>query len=344
MRQVTLADVHLRLKGLKNEQTDSHFFIEGAQQLINSKKSADIIRFIEGISKSNQTIPFYTYTELFESIIENGSENDIYKAGRYITENIIHKVRDSKNTQSLIKRRLTRLQNKIKNGISKSLQNASNKFKSKTNMGLKREQVAIEAYEAMLEKSIIMHHCDRVIENYNRISKRFNLDSLFIENTRYNGVGDTVIELCNRIDTYNMPNAVKFNTIIETAWYGFESNAIEYNKSEILEAAVDYFAFKQDGLAACKEILESTLFFDKNDDMPNIEILTEDEPEENNSENIEESVMLWNSTKTISNSIIKESSFEELFKKFKEEELPKDDKPERKLKSLENYSNFLMLC
>ena len=334
MRHITITDVHIRLRGLQNIQQESQFFTESAYSIINSKNPADVFRFIEGVAKSDNAMPFYTYIELLESLIETGNVGDINKVGTFIIENIIHKIRDSKSTQSLIKRRLTRMQNKIKNGISKSLKNASEKFKSKSNRGLKREQAVVEIYETMLEKSIIMHHCDRVIENYNRISKRFNLDSLFVENTRYNGVKDTVVELCNRIDTYDMPNNVKFNTIIETAWYGFESNYIDYKKSEILESAVDYFYFKEDGISVCKEILDSTLFFDKNEDMGNIDIITEEEPEQKTSENIDESIMLYSSTNINNIKTINESSFEELFNKFKQEELSKTDKPENKLKEL----------
>ena len=33
----------------------------------------------------------------------------------------------------------------------------------------------------------------------NRISKRFNLEKLFENNTKFNGVEDTVVELCNRV-------------------------------------------------------------------------------------------------------------------------------------------------
>ena len=132
-----------------------------------------------------------------------------------------------------------------------------------------------------------------------------------------------------------MPTFINFNTVIETAWYGFESNSIPYTKSEILEAAVDYFLFKPDGLESCRQILESTLFYDKDEDMGSIDIFTEEEPEEVVSESIGDSIINAYANRTII-PVNENTSFEELFNKFKKEELPKTDKPEDKIKSLIN--------
>lgn len=356
MRQITFTDVRTRLRGLQEQPISNRIYTDRAFQLLQSKKPHEIIRFTESVSKSNYDIPFYMYIQLFEAVAENGNKSDIEKMSVIITEEIVHKVRDAKQASTTLKARISRAQNKISNSINKATANLYNNFTKAINKGVQKitptysqpskdnSQTVSECYQGMLEKLHIMNSCDRVIENYNKISKRFNLDSLFIENSRCNGIGDTVVELCNLIDTYNMPSSVKFNTVIEIAWYGFTSNAIEFSKSEILESAVDYFLFKPDGLNACTTILESTLFYDKNNDIPsNIDILMEDEPEEEEAtENIEESVMLWNSTKNTDyfnrgkKKVLSESNFEDLFNKFKQEELPNEDKPETKLRGLIN--------
>ena len=344
MRQITIGDIHLRVHGLRsiNPSNNSRIFIESAQGIVNNKRVKDIKRFIESSIKSNNDIPFYVYTELFDTVIKYGSIAEIRNIGNYIVENAIPKVRDSKMTNSLLKGRLTRLQHKLTSPVIDSISDAINKLQSNiaptstpTTDNSERDTVATEAYNKMIEKCTIIAHCDRVLENYNKVSKRFNLDKLFIENTRINGVGDSVVELCNMIDTYNMPSTIKFNTVIETAWYGFESNSIQYNKSEILEAAVDYFLFKPDGLDSCRQILEATLFYDKNEDMKNIDIFTEEEPEEN-TENVSESIMKAFSNVEEINNVAESSDFNELFEKFKKEELPKTDKPESKLNTLIN--------
>lgn len=347
MRQITIADINERLRGLRNinPSSNSRILIESAQSIINNKRVRDIKRFIESSVRMDTEVPFYVYAELFDMIAMYGTCTEICNIGNYIAENVIPKVRDSKATNSLLKGRLTRLQHKLNSPVMDSISDTIGRFQSPINISApktnnnEREQVATEAYNQMIDKCTIMAHCDRVIENYNKVSKRFNLDKLFLENTRINGIEDTVVELCNMIDTYNMPSAIKFNTVIETAWYGFESNSIPYSKSDILETAVEYFLFKHDGLDSCRQILESTLFYDKNEDMGNIDIFTEEEPEEVTvSDYITDRAI-----DAVINSVIdakksapvsENADFNDLFENFKKNELPKTDKPESKLRNL----------
>ena len=326
MRQVLISDVNRRLKSLSviNSASKNNMLSERARMNIDTKRVSDIKRYIETAGMNNINVSFSTVLDLFDTLAENGTVSDISKYGQYITENITHKVRDAKQTKSLLRRRLTRLQHKLASPTTNTFNdNAKNK--------------AIQtAYESMLEATIIYINCDRMLENYNRISKRFNLETVINENTKINGVYDTVIELCNRIDTYDMPVAVKFNTVIETAFYGFESNFIAYEKSDILDAACNYFAFKENGIKSCKEILDATLFYNKDEDMGNIDVLTEDEPEENNSDTSSVDAMIRSRlVKGPEMPIIATESteFSEIFEKFKKEELSQD-KPESKLKSL----------
>ena len=330
MRNVTIVDIHNRLNSLaaisnSNVKT-ANIFVESANGLAHNGRVADIKRLIENAASSNHEIPFFTYMELFDSIVDKGTVSEVNSIGSVITEKAVTKTRDAKHTLTLIRRRLSRAKNKLKSNVYKSLDSIKSKYQTS------KHEAAITALEAMEEKAIICINCDRVIENYNKISKRFNLELLFNENTRINGVTDTVIELCRRIDTYNMPDAVKFNTIIETAWYGFESNHIEYSKSEILEAAVDYYAFKPNGLKACKDILEATLFYDKDEDMKNIDIVTEEDPKKEAS--IGEQIMSYCNPNAPVAVVTESKDFNKIFKEFKENEL--DDKPETKLKGLIN--------
>lgn len=330
MRNVTITDIHNRLNSLaaisNSDIKTANIFVESANGLVHNGRVSDIKRLIESAASSNHEIPFFTYMELFDSIVDKGTVSEVNSIGSVITEKAVTKTRDAKHTLTLIRRRLSRAKNKLKSNVYKSLDSIKSKYQTS------KHEAAISALEAMEEKAIICINCDRVIENYNKISKRFNLELLFNENTRINGVTDTVIELCRRIDTYSMPDTVKFNTIIETAWYGFESNHIEYSKSEILEAAVDYYAFKPNGLKACKDILEATLFYDKDDDMRNIDILTEEEPEKVTS--IGEQIMSYCNPNAPVSIMTESKDFNKIFKEFKENEL--DDKPETKLKGLIN--------
>lgn len=335
MRQIVIADINRRLRSLSAKTSASNqnnTFSEGARLIINKGRAYDIKRFIESAGKSTSEVSFTTIMELFDALTDVGTISDISKMGHYIAEDVIHKVRDAKSTESLIKRRMTRLQHKLAPSTTVPAGPKPIKPVQKTNVN--KEKAIKEAYENMLESAIINRNCDRVLENYNRISKRFNLEIVINENTRANGVKDTVIELCNRIDTYDMPTAVKFNTVIETAFYGFESNFITYNKSDIIEAAIDYFAFKEDGLAAAREILDATLFYNKNEDMGNVDILTEEEPEDDSKPSSVDTVITKHYGKDTVQPVKEASDFSEMFDKFKQEELAKDGKPEMKLRTL----------
>lgn len=335
---ITISDVNARLRGLKEtSDSNTNAVNESMRHVLDSNRVDDIKRHIHEFSKCANQVPFYSFIKLFESVTEKGTCGDIISIGNFIAENVIPKVRDAKATNSLLKGRLTRMMRKISNPIKNAFEDAISSFKINTPsvpsaVSSKRDDAVNEAYNTMLTKSEVMMHCDRVLENYQNISRRFNLDKLFIEDSRYINPGDIVIEICNKIDTYNMPTAIKFNSVIETAWYGFEHYRIPYKKSDLLEAAVDYFLFKPDGLDACRTILESTLFFDKNEDMGNIDIFTEEEPE-NEDTDIDSSIR---TQYTESAPINEDNSFKDLFDKFKKEELPKDDKPQNKLKKLIN--------
>ena len=336
MNTITIADVNARLCGLRYDtNANVNTLNESMRVALESTRVEDVKRHIHNFSNYTNQVPFYSFIKLFESMVEKGSCSDIISMGNYIAENVVPKVRDAKSTNSLLKGRLTRMMHKVTNPIKDAFADALNAFKitppiSSTSTTNKDDAVA-EAFITMLNKSTVMLHCDRVLENYNNISKRFNLDRLFVEDSRYVSPGDIVVELCNKIDTYDMPTAIKFNTVIESAWYGFEHYHIPYKKSDILEAAVDYFLFKPDGFDACKTILESTLFFDKGEDMGNIDILTEEEPEQDAS--IDDVIR---SEYGASKAIKEDTSFRALFNKFKKEEIPKDDKPQNKLKKLIN--------
>lgn len=292
MRQLTFLDIKKRLSSLSSSVNESNnTMITAANIVIESKNTKAIKEFLNNIK--NQILPTQVYIDLLESAIENSTYNsDIYSITDYIIE-AETKVRNAKETQTLIRRRAGNMKRKLTGKLSKKFSLESNKIKKPKNQANnitpnksvtpKQEyniNLALECYNAILESVDRNIHCDRIIENYNRISKRFNIDSLFIENTKVNGVQDTVLELCRLIDTYNMPDYVKFNTIIETSWYGFESNNISYNKSDILEMSIDYFAFKPNGLKECKEILESSPIFDMDKDMVDKGIIMEDEPSE----------------------------------------------------------------
>ncbi len=355
MRTVTITDLTKRIRSLQSvNESSTESYEQNAHNIVENGTVNDIKRCIESGVRSNQNVSINTYLELFDALIEKGNVSSINKYGRFIATEAVSKVRDAKQTQVLLNRRLGRIKSKITKKINNKLDelqdaHANNLNNSGSSIPQSKAPVAepmtaaehiqqdkdnavIESYRQMIETANVNVVCDRIIENYDKISKRFNLELLFNENTRKNGVYDTVVELCNFIDTYDMPTYVKFNTVIETAWYGFERNAVQYTKANILEAAIDFFAFKEDGLKECKSILETTVLYDKSDS-EDIDVITEEEPEENekSSSGFEEVAKYYNN---IAPKFFSESTedFDKIFLDFKKNDL--EDHPEKKLKAL----------
>lgn len=317
---ITIADVHKRLHGLQSTKRLSDFYIiESANYMVANGRTADIKRIIEDATKSDSEIPSVIYLDLFEAFIDKANSlSEIESLCNYICSEGLVKCRDAKATQSLLKRRLSKIKKKL-TGFTKKDRHKISYFSDSV----------IGMYDKMIAVTELYINCDRMIDNYNRISKRFNLEKLFEENTKFNGIEDTVVELCNRIDTYDLPDFVKFNTIIETAWYGFESRNINYDKNSVLKTAIDYFCFKENGIECCKQILNSTIFYDKNSDMKDIDILMEDEPEEDIVDNSIREHFSKYQVLTEEN-----KNFSKLFKEFKKEDLANTEKPENKIKGL----------
>lgn len=338
MRQIFITDVNKRFRSLSRINQTAQKpkrFNEESNMLssIQNKRVYDVKRLIESYGKQqNQEISFMVVMELFDSVCKKGTASEISKMGSYICEEIMPKVRDAKAMQTNLRYKLTRLRHKNQMATTPNSTETSPAIQKPT-PPKSAEAAEQQAYEKMAETAEMYIHCDRVLENYNRVSKRFNLESIIIKNAKSNGIYDTVIELCKIIDTYDMPIDVKFNTVIESTLYGFESNYIKYNPSDILEAAVDYFAFKEGALLQCKNILEHTLFYDK-DTISNIKMLAEKTPENNEDGAIDTSLRQYCASDDTDCSIKESTEFKDIFDKFKKEELVKDGKPEGKLRQL----------
>ena len=315
MKRLTIVDIRnrlrFRLEGAEDLSTRDRYE-RLAETAINSGYPSQIVTVLEYGIIDNDRLSLDTMCCLFDALSECGTESQIRKYGNIILKEYVSKVRDAKETQTYLKRKLgnakskltTKVQNNfddIKDAFNKMVQSAQGNFKSNVasmkktadkvfpNSPLKKkeekekakkEAAWIEAYENMLEEATKLVSIDRILENYNRISKRFNIDRIIQENTVINGVVDTVIELCNLIDTYDMPVKARYNTCLETCWYGFHKNSFEFNESELVTSvAVYYMAHGKNG-KACAGILEASTVFDKDDYLGDMEVLTEEEPED----------------------------------------------------------------
>ena len=347
--RLQIRDIHKRIKSTQSSLVEANNIVcmQNASASLKSGYPKDIMRSIELISRKSNPIQFESVLELFDALYESGTTGQIIKMGNYICEEVVPKVRDAKETNTNLKRKLGRLKSKVTTKIDNNIEDALSTVKGKvdaaksnfkrntnqikqnikTGLGLQKRpksktEAYIECYESIVESLEKFAECDRIIGNYNDFSKRFNLERLFVENTRINGIKDTVNELCSFADTYDMNTSVKYMLTIESAWYGFEQNGIPYSKKDILETAADYFMIKKDGLKDCKYALENTTIYEPEDIPDCMQVITEEEPEKDE-ENVFSRYEKINSilTQTESVSIVSEAyDFDKIFNDFKKQD------------------------
>lgn len=273
MSTISFNDVRDRYKKLSENQSNKidTVFENQCRNALQSKNTNALIKCIEN-TKVNNNFNINTILDCFEELCEVGSSSQIIGSYNYIINEAMKKTRNAFALNNLLKHRLGRAKKKNSSKLNRKFKQAGNNIKkslddirSKLSFGSKKEGFSSYEciYDDMINESLKLIHCDRILENYGSISKRFNIDKLFVENFYTNGIKDTINEFCKLIDTYDMNNSVKFNTVIESCWYGFQSNHIPIKQEDILEAASDYFLMKPDGRTICKNILEGSPIFDK---------------------------------------------------------------------------------
>lgn len=108
--------------------------------------------------------------------------------------------------------------------------------------------------------------CDRVLKNYNIVSKRFNLDKIIANaNNGYDiNLMENVYNLCSLFDTYDMEFKPKFCVTLESILYGFSKYSKNLNESNLIESVVDYFLLTKGlPLENLVEEIESSIDKDK---------------------------------------------------------------------------------
>ena len=220
----------------------------------------------------NEINAFNKALDVFNEICKNCSDSDIRSASNYITESIVT-VRDAKQLLRSIKMRNARLKNatKVTTKIAKKIedinkanerkiQDIQSKLQSKINIAatgssgtndspdidgaeLDNNSVAQECYNRFLDEAQIAYQCDRIVSNYNKISKRFNFDKMINECYNEGLIYDTIIEIASCIDTYDIPFKNKYNSTLENTYYIFSKHHMNYPTDKLIEAVTDYFVF-----------------------------------------------------------------------------------------------------
>lgn len=185
----------------------------------------------------------------------------------------ITKVRDANQFKNYIQRKMAlhkgRVKNKVANAVDKVHSDVKDQLKKAAgniaslvpgNSSGEGEQAAHETLNMMYKIACENVTYDRIIKNYEKISKRFDIDKIVIEKvfTKDDAVREAA-RICKLIDTYNMSSINKFKVATENYLFVLSKNACPYDTVEIMEAAADYFLLNSDDKELYSVALESTL-------------------------------------------------------------------------------------
>ena len=223
--------------------------------------------------------PNIAFTKAFlvmeAAYINDDSESNINTFTNIFTENIIPKVRNAMQMQKLISHRLGNLKSKLSTKIHTKIKKISGTYTPPKKGQSKQEQPKQENYiykslDSITEAVNNTIAYDRIINNHNKLNRRYNLDRFVKESVfTTDQATDTIYEFCKLIDTYDIPLKAKYSIAIENSLYAYEKNYVPYDKQSILEAVTDYFLMTHnengDMLGIIANTAKKTLMYEQAD-------------------------------------------------------------------------------
>lgn len=244
----------LNVNLLESVYRNDSFSVKNAEYAIynwrNLNEDGDVNAFLEALN---------IYSDMCNSKTSNGLLNTL---GTYIISEA-NKVRNADQLKRSLKMRLGRLNNKITtkttnkfdsvtNAVQRSISNLTNTLPSsviKTPMTTTSsggsDEVSMESYVLLSAYGVASKNnsCDRIIENYKKINKRYGVNQIIAEMTDSTEIYEVSMRMANFMDTYNLPFKDKYSIALECLYYGMESHRIHPKPSTVIDAVTDYFIF-----------------------------------------------------------------------------------------------------
>lgn len=218
--------------------------------------------------------PNIAFTKAFlvmeAAYINDDSESNINTFTNIFTENIIPKVRNAMQMQKLISHRLGNLKSKLSTKIHTKVKKISRTYTPPKKEQPKQENYIYKSLDSITEAVNNTIAYDRIINNHNKLNRRYNLDRFVKESVfTTDQATDTIYEFCKLIDTYDIPLKAKYSIAIENSLYAYEKNYVPYDKQSILEAVTDYFLMthneNEDMLGIIANTAKKTLMYEQAD-------------------------------------------------------------------------------
>ena len=266
---ITLHDIqsrqYLKEQQIQIEQVHDLHYIESIDEARGTFYENNTIHKIHNWQSTNvdSNVAFTNALEAFNMMLLYATPSHILHEADYLISEIF-KVRNSTQLQNSLKYQKSKVKTKLKTthnqaltpaqktsqiiGVARPTNSKGHKEDESELEGdkIKRESLIESCYDCLLSKAQIAHECDRIVENYDKINKRYNLDNIFRECVlNYNDVYGAIQETVERIDTFKTPFKNRFNTALECCWYGLNKKHIsqQYSNPFIVESVIDYYIF-----------------------------------------------------------------------------------------------------
>ena len=241
----------------------------------NPKTAKTVLENWDHLAKDQNIAFTKAFLVMEAAYINDDSESNINTFTNIFTENIIPKVRNALQMQKLISHRLGNLKSKLSTKIHTKIKKISGTYVQPKKKQSKQEQPKQENYiykslDSITEAVNNTIAYDRIINNHNKLNRRYNLDR-FVKESVFTAdqATDTIYEFCKLIDTYDIPLKAKYSIAIENSLYAYEKNYVPYNKQSILEAVTDYFLMMHnengDMLGIIANTAKKTLMYEQAD-------------------------------------------------------------------------------
>ena len=279
---ITFNDISKRIRnrGVKSTGSSKSPRLYTEHNVFCTNNAINAIKNWEDLAE-NSNEAFNKALDIFEEVCINENSSTIKTCCSCLVENV-DKVRDASQLVRSLKIRTGRLNKKNTTKVSKQYEPISNAIKNSIaaiNKTLSVNGVAStptptaasteESFNLLLSESKKMQECDRIIENYNKISKRFNIDKIINEVSSYDDIYTSIIEITKCIDTYPIQFKNKYSHALEMSYYVLNKYNMNYPSEKIIEAVTDYFIFSsvltEQHLSDIKEVASFSVLYEQED-------------------------------------------------------------------------------
>lgn len=295
---ITCNDISKRIRNVKDIKSSGNSIstrLYTESGLFCENNAVNAIKNWENLAETTNEA-FNEALDIFIELCMNANESTIRTCGDILVENVT-KVRNATQLCNSIKYKNSRLKSKIGTKINRKIDDVSSKISdalgnlqsslqvkgAATTPSADTKGVAQECFNNIYEEAIKVKECDRIIENYSKISKRFNLDKL-VDSIRYpNDIYSTIVEMTSYIDTYNISFKSKYNHALEMSYYVLNKHNMNYPSDKIIEAVTDYFIFSsvitENNIQDIKNIRDISVLYEKKD-FDSIDYLFDDDEDD----------------------------------------------------------------